>query len=227
MTTKMNLNKDISADLIKYFTESSGNVVDSLFELPFEDFDLKPVHSRSGLRICENVEIKIDISLLPTTKDAGKLVVCAFDTGNRLGFATIHNGIGVWGHTILVRDYNETPYPNVIAYEFAYNFVQLFSSLTNQIPIVLVEGSAISKRSSQEFMAQMRSGLFLGAYNYFVDAFDMHNHKRVYQVSPMTARKAVFGSGKIDPSIKFPEFNPNAIDALTIAWYGVLKNTEL
>lgn len=219
------LTKKMIEDGIEEYLNSGGDIVDSLASLEYENLPIQPVNSYSGYPV-GNQLVKLNLSVLPTTREGKELSVFGFDTGNRLGFAWIHNGVAVWGYTILVKDYSEHSYPNVMAFDFAYNFVRNLSALTNKIPFVIVEGSAINKRASQEFMAQIRSALFLGSYEFIRDAYNLENHRRVFQASPQLVRKIVLGNGKTDPSQKFPEYNPNAIDALTIAWYGLLRNSE-
>lgn len=220
-----NNNKMIEDELSKLI-EKGGTLVDRLLDMDFETLPVAPVTTFSNYILDERTSLRLNVSILPTTREARQLSVFAFDTGNRLGYAWIHNGVAVWGYTILVKDYEENVYPNVVAFNFAYNFISSFSKLTSAIPIILVEGSAIAKKPSQEFMAQIRSALFLGSYMYVADAYNLPEHRRTYQVSPQTVRKLVLGSGRIDPNQLYPEYNSNAIDALTIAWYGILKNSE-
>lgn len=165
------------------------------------------------------------IQQIPYLKAHENLSVFAFDTGNNLGYAWIFEGVAVFGNTILVKDYSENPYPNVVAYDFAYQFIEEFSNyFSAPVPYALVEGSAMRKSPSQEFLSQVRSALFLGVYHVIQDKWLPEGHRRAFQVAPLTARKVVLKDGKRHPTDFHPQYNANAMDALTLAWYGLIKN---
>lgn len=221
MTAKMNDNHN-AFSVIEDLMYRQTNPIQSIEELDFKSFEFQT--SRVKLEVGNHIIYAHAFPML-YTKATEKLSVFGFDTGNNLGFAWLCGNVGLFGNTVLVKDYSENPYPNVVAYEFAYKFIELFSNYFGlPAPYALIEGSAMQKQPSQEFLSQLRSALFLGAYHVIQDKWLPEGHRRTFQVAPMTARKAVLGNGTKHPTEYHPQYNANAMDALAIAWYGMLRN---
>lgn len=169
--------------------------------------------------------IPIKITSMPRYEGLVENLSVGFDPGNRLGFAFIRDGIVVFGNLLLNYGEWKNLEPAVVAYMFSYNFLKILQDDLgfHEVPFVAVEGAAMSRHPSQEFLSQIRTGLYLGAYHYIQDYLGGH-HKQVYIVPPTIPRKVAFGNGKTKASAEFPHINPNAADALALAWFVMLKN---
>lgn len=169
--------------------------------------------------------IPIKVTSMPRYEGLTENLSVGFDPGNRLGFAVIRDGIVLFGNLLLNYGDWKNLEPAVVAYLFAYNFLKVLRDELGfqEVPFVAVEGAAMSRHPSQEFLSQIRTGLYLGAYHYIQDYLGGH-HRQVYIVPPTIPRKVAFGDGKTKASAEFPHINPNAADALAIAWFVMLKN---
>lgn len=75
----------------------------------------------------------------------------------------------------------------------------------------VLEGAAFNKQFGQVNLAEVRTGYYLA----------MRDYGEVKMASPMSARKVVFGGGKIQPMDVWPFLNHNSADSLSLALYGL------
>ncbi len=96
-------------------------------------------------------------------------------------------------------------------FDSVQKFINLWLPPNTDIKVVCVEGASYGERFGQVMLEDVRLG--------FVKAFENMGMK-VTLVPPLTARKAVFGNGKIKASSIWLDINRNAADAAAIALYA-------
>jgi len=109
----------------------------------------------------------------------------------------------------LLQQTHHIEYANV-AFELLTNLVW-----TNEQtdPVYVIEGPAFNKTFGQVNLAEVRTGFYLS----------LRHLGEIHTPPPMTVRKAVFGSGTIQPMDIWPLLNHNCADALSLALYGLYQ----
>jgi len=93
-------------------------------------------------------------------------------------------------------------------FDIVMNFVEDWFPKVHPSKVAIIEGAAYGTHFKREYLEDIRLG--------FLQAFKALG-KEVSYISPLSARKQVFGSGKIKASELFLQINKNGADASCIA----------
>lgn len=137
------------------------------------------------------------------------LDVVAIDPGVNFGMTIIDNkGLRIYNGTLIKQETSlEYGY-------YAMHFIKDILSRHDENTIFVLEGAAYHKTFGQVGLADVRCGFYLGARCFLGEG-------SIRIMAPMTARRLVFGSGKIQPMDVWAKLNHNAADSLSLALAGL------
>lgn len=127
------------------------------------------------------------------------------DPGKRWGLSVISGGI-LWVYWGKLPQMNAPDY-----HEYLCNWLTAWFSPDFKAKVCAIEGSAFGTIYGRELLEDIR----LGFYSAFMEL-----GRVVSYVPPLTARKQIFGSGKIKGNEVWLDINPNGADSIPLALYA-------
>jgi len=130
--------------------------------------------------------------------------IVGIDPGSRYGVTIIHDTFMTILGGAFIRQRTEEEYAE-LAFDMMSELIVLGTNMA------AIEGPSYGSPYHQAGLAHIRMGFYLGLRQRFIPTT---------LVAPKSARKFVFGSGKIRASEVWTTINPNAADSVAIAMYA-------